>query len=46
MLKPDLDALPALAPEREALWRRVSEADFLSEDEKRAMLGLPPGGAR
>lgn len=46
VLKPDLDALPALAPEREALWRRVSEADFLSEDEKRAMLGLPPGGAR
>ncbi len=46
VLKPDLDALPALAPEREALWRRVTEADFLSEDEKRAMLGLPPGGAR
>ncbi|WP_339948952.1 phage portal protein [uncultured Albimonas sp.] len=46
VLKPDLDALPALAPEREALWRRVTEADFLSEDEKRAMLGLPPGGPR
>jgi HK97 family phage portal protein len=39
----DLDRVPALAPEREALWRRVSAADFLSEDEKRAMLGLPPG---
>ena len=41
-LAPDLDAVPALAPEREALWRRVSGADFLTEDEKRAMLGLGP----
>ena len=45
-LTADLDAVPALAPEREALWRRVSEAEFLSEDEKRALLGLPAGGAR
>ena len=43
-LSPDMDALPALAPEREALWRRVAEADFLSEDEKRTLLGLPSGG--
>ena len=41
-LKPDLDGVPALALEREAHWRRVAEADFLSEDEKRALLGLPP----
>jgi HK97 family phage portal protein len=39
---PDLDKVPALAAEREAQWRRISEADFLTADEKRAMLGLPP----
>jgi phage portal protein BeeE len=42
-IAPDLDGIAALAPEREALWKRVSEADFLTADEKRAMLGLPPG---
>ena len=41
-LSPDLDAAPALAAEREALWRRVAGADFLTEDEKRAMLGFGP----
>ncbi len=41
-LKPDLDQVPALASEREAQWRRVSGADFLTADEKRALLGLPP----
>ena len=41
-LRPDLDQVPALAIEREAQWRRVIEADFLSEAEKRALLGLPP----
>ncbi|QPM89930.1 phage portal protein [Pseudooceanicola algae] len=41
-LSPDLDQVPALAPERDAQWKRVSEADFLSPAEKRAMLGLPP----
>ncbi len=41
-LKPDLDQVPALAVERETQWRRVAEADFLTEAEKRAMLGLPP----
>ncbi|HKK35353.1 MAG TPA: phage portal protein [Paracoccaceae bacterium] len=40
-LTPDLDRVSALAPEREALWRRVAGAEFLSEGEKRAMLGLP-----
>ncbi len=39
-LSPDLDQIPALASERDAYWRRVSEADFLSDDEKRALLGL------
>jgi len=41
-LQMDLDNIPALAAEREALWRRVSEADFLTQAEKRALLGLPP----
>ncbi|MEO1563911.1 MAG: phage portal protein [Pseudomonadota bacterium] len=41
-LKPDLDAIPALTSEREALWRRVSAADFLTDDEKRAQLGFGP----
>ena len=36
----DLDQVPALAAERESQWRRVSEASFLSDDEKRALLGL------
>ncbi|MEM7210629.1 MAG: phage portal protein, partial [Pseudomonadota bacterium] len=41
-IQPDLDAVPALSIEREALWKRVSDASFLNDDEKRAMLGLPP----
>lgn len=46
-LAPDLDQVPALAAEREAQWRRIAEADFLTEAEKRRMLGLPerPEGA-
>ncbi|WP_027244021.1 phage portal protein [Leisingera daeponensis] len=40
-LKPDLDQLPALAAEREAQWRRVASADFLTPAEKRQLLGLP-----
>lgn len=39
-LVPDLDQLPALAAERDARWRRVAAADFLSDDEKRRQLGL------
>ncbi len=38
----DLDKIPALAEDRERLWSQVSAASFLSEDEKRVMLGLPP----
>ena len=41
-LKPDLDQVAALAVERDAQWARVSTADFLTVDEKRALLGLPP----
>jgi HK97 family phage portal protein len=40
-LAPDLDQVPALAAERDAQWARVSAADFLSEAEKRSLLGLP-----
>lgn len=38
-LEPDLDAIEALASERESLWRRVSAADFLTADEKREAVG-------
>jgi len=41
-LKPDLDQVRALAAEREAQWNRITRAEFLSEAEKRALLGLPP----
>ena len=46
-LKPDLDQVPALAGERDQQWKRVGEALFLTDAEKRAILGLPPlpGGA-
>ncbi len=37
----DYDRVPALAEDREKLWAQVSAADFLSDDEKRALLGLP-----
>ena len=38
----DVDRVPALAEDREKLWAQVSGADFLSDAEKRAMLGLSP----
>ncbi|WP_210485614.1 phage portal protein [Microvirga antarctica] len=38
-LHPDLDAIEALSTERESLWRRVSAATFLSDDEKREAVG-------
>jgi len=40
-MKPDLDQVPALGPEREAAWRRIGAADFLTASEKRVLLGLP-----
>lgn len=40
-LRPDLDQVPALAVEREAQWRRITSAEFLSDAEKRSLLGLP-----
>ena len=40
-LRPDLDQVPALAQERDQQWARVGAATFLSDAEKRALLGLP-----
>lgn len=41
-LSVDLDQVPALSEDRERLWKQVSEASFLTDDEKRMMLGLDP----
>ena len=41
-LVPDLDEVPALSIEREALWKRVGEAGFLTDDEKREAAGYEP----
>lgn len=40
----DLDQVEGLAAEREALWKRVNEATFLSDDEKREAVGYGPNG--
>jgi len=40
-LSPDLDQVPALSAERDAQWARVGAAAFLSDAEKRVILGLP-----
>ncbi|WP_371169696.1 phage portal protein [Aliiroseovarius sp. 2305UL8-7] len=42
VLKPDLDQVPALSSERDQQWKRVAEASFLTDAEKRSLLGLPP----
>jgi HK97 family phage portal protein len=36
----DLDRVTALSEDRERLWAQVTAADFLTPDEKRAMLGI------
>ncbi|MCG7349088.1 phage portal protein [Sphingomonas sp. ACRSK] len=41
-LSVDLDRVPALAEDRERLWGQVSGADFLTREEKRAMVGVGP----
>ncbi|MEP3654640.1 MAG: phage portal protein [Litorimonas sp.] len=41
-ITPDLDAVPALAEERAVLWKRLSDARFISEDEARGLAGLAP----
>ncbi|MFK5997363.1 MAG: phage portal protein [Rhodobacterales bacterium] len=40
-LSVDMDGVPALAQEREMQWARIAAADFLTDAEKRVMLGLP-----
>jgi HK97 family phage portal protein len=40
LLAIDLDRVPALAEDRERLWTQVAGADFLTREEKRAMLGI------
>jgi HK97 family phage portal protein len=44
-LNADRDRIPALQAERDAEWARIAGAAFLSDAEKRAMLGLAPEGA-
>jgi phage portal protein BeeE len=38
----DVDRVGALASEREKLWRQVKAADFLTDAEKRELLGFAP----
>lgn len=39
-VRPDLDRIPALSAERDALWARLEGASFATEDEKRVLAGL------
>ena len=39
----DLDGVPALADDRATLWASVTAADFITREEKRAMLGFGLG---
>lgn len=43
---PALDRVPALSEDRERLWAQVCAAEFLSDEEKRAMLDIPPFAAK
>ena len=43
-LVPDLDQVAGLSAERDALWARIGQADFLSDDEKREAVGYAPRG--
>lgn len=36
----DRNAIPALSPKRETLWDQIAAADFLSDEEKRRLLGV------
>lgn len=40
----DLNAIPALWSRREALWKMINEASFLTDQEKREALGYTPKG--
>ena len=39
----DQDAIPILADKRDAYWERIGSASFLSDDEKRKLLGIGNG---
>ena len=39
-IAPDLDAVPALSAERDALWSRLETASFLTDAERRRLAGL------
>jgi HK97 family phage portal protein len=39
-IAPDLDAVPALSTERDALWSRLQAASFLTDAERRRLAGL------
>ena len=39
-ITPDLDRVPAMAEERAVLWKRLSDATFVTEAEARAIAGL------
>jgi HK97 family phage portal protein len=39
-IEPDLDGVPALQVERDALWSRLNAARFLTDDERRRMAGV------
>ena len=43
-LEPDIDDIPALSAESDALWSRLNAATFLTNDEKRAVAGYGPSG--
>jgi len=38
----DIDGVSALSEKREMLWNRLNKCDFLTTNEKRAMVGLAP----
>lgn len=44
-LRVDLESISALSGKRDAQWDRISNASFLSDDEKRQMLGIKARGA-
>lgn len=39
-IEPDLDAVPALQVERDALWARLDAASFLTPEERRRLAGV------
>jgi HK97 family phage portal protein len=42
VLRPDLDSLDALTGDRDAQWTRLQATTFLTDDEKRALVGYGP----